>query len=174
MVSASTLTPTKNGQSKQKRWIFVILLSLLLIIFIIVSLLPTYSRQQQYAELRKNGVVTVANIQYCTTDANNRPSTVTVRCPGTFGLNNHRITTNILGLPRPLQTGNRVTVLADPSNPSTVYPQADVNSGYRTSWSNNNTYYAALGAVLLILIVISQVIYLRSESINKVSDTTNS
>jgi hypothetical protein len=106
-------------------------------------------------------VTTTATIDDCATASNNRPATVTVTCPGTFELDGRPVTEDVLGLPRALQAGDRVAVLVDPHDPSTVYPVADVRDGYRTGWLTGDTAVAALAAVLLILVLASQVLVVR-------------
>jgi hypothetical protein len=131
-------------------------LSLGLVVLIGFMLLPTWERQRQYAGLRAHGVTATATIAYCATTSNNRPASVVVTCPGTFELDGRPVTEDILGLPRPLQSGDRVAVMVDPHDPHTVYPVADVRDGYQSGWLTQDAAVAAVALVLLVLVALSQ------------------
>jgi hypothetical protein len=139
----------------------VVALCLGLVVLIGFMLVPTFERQRQYTGLRAHGATTTATIAYCATAGSNRPASVTVTCPGTFELDGAAVTEDILGLPRPLQTGDRVVVMVDPYDPHTVYPLADVRDGYHTGWLTGDTAVAAMALVLLVLVVFSQVRVVR-------------
>jgi hypothetical protein len=136
-------------------------LGLGLVVLIGFMLVPTFERQRQYAGLRAEGVTTTATIAYCASAGSNRPASVTVTCPGTFELDGATVTEDILGLPRPLRAGNRVTVMVDPHDPHTVYPLADVQNGYQSGWRTGDTTVAALALVLLALVILSQLRVVR-------------
>jgi hypothetical protein len=65
------------------------------------------------------------------------------------------------GVHTQFQTGATVTVMVDPRNRQDAYPLGDVRTGYRSGWLTNDTFIAALAAVLLALTVASQVIVVR-------------
>lgn len=153
--------PPDPGSRRGRRWLAVVALCLGLVVLIGLMLVPTFERQRQYTGLRAHGVTTTATIAYCATAGSNRPASVTVTCPGTFELDGAPVTEDILGLPRPLQTGDRVVVMVDPYDPHTVYPLADVRDGYHTGWLTGDTAVAAMALVLLVLVVFSQVRVVR-------------
>jgi hypothetical protein len=123
--------------------------------------LPTIDRQHQYATLRSRGVTTTARISYCVTAQNSQPVSSTVTCPGTFTVHGASVTTDILGLAAPLQTGATLTVIVDPQDTRDVYPLTDVRTGYQSGWLKDNSYYALLALGLLLLTLANIVIVIR-------------
>jgi hypothetical protein len=140
------------------RWPLIVLLAVVLLVVAAVAVAPTIERQRAYASLRQSGAVTTATIDYCATASNNRPSVVTVTCPGTFALGGTKVTEDILGLPHPLTGGSTVVVAVDPADPRVVYPVTDVRSGDQSGWWTGRTGVAALSLLLVALLAWRQVV----------------
>ncbi|HEX3566870.1 MAG TPA: DUF3592 domain-containing protein [Acidimicrobiales bacterium] len=146
----------------RRRWIAVGLLSLALVVLIIVMIVPTVLRQQQYATLRTRGVTTTARITYCSSSAgSNQTFAGTTTCPATFALHGTTVSEKLLGVHAQLQTGDVVTVIVDPRAPQDVYPLSDVRTGYQSGWLTRNTFIAVVAVLLLVLTIASQVIVVR-------------
>jgi hypothetical protein len=161
LVMPSAGTNSKPSASRRRTILLSIALLLGFIALIVALLFPTFERQHQYATLRDHGVTTTAYIEYCSTGGINRPSSVTVTCPGRFTVRAVTHTEDILGLPRPLQAGDAVVILVDPNDPANVYPLADVRTGYHSGWLTNDTYVAVIVAALLALTLANLVIVVR-------------
>jgi hypothetical protein len=140
----------------------VVALGLGLVVLAIACVTPTYLRQQQIAQLRARGTTAVARIDFCATASNNRPSTVTITCPGTFAVAGQSVTEDILGLSGPLQSGDEVKVIVDPANHRNVYSATAVRDGEGTGWLTAKTFVALIALALLALLIWRQVIVHRS------------
>jgi hypothetical protein len=151
---------TTTRPTAKPRWLAVSALGVGLVVLAIASIYPTYVRQQQIDRLRVAGTSTVARIDYCATASNNRPSTVTITCPGTFTVGGREITEDILGLRGPLQSGDEETVVVDPSDTRNVYAAAAVRSGAGTGWLTSRSVVALVALGLLILLIWRQIIVL--------------
>jgi len=143
------------------RWPAVLLLGCALVAVAVVSVLPTVARRHDYATLRRSGVTTVARIDYCDTATGGHPAVVTVTCPGTFTVDGHPVTRDILGLPGPLEEGTTVVVSVDPADTGVVYPLADVRTGYQSGWLTGRTALAVFALVLVALLVWRQLLVAR-------------
>jgi hypothetical protein len=156
------MTMATERSTAKARWIAVVALGLGLVVLAIAFLYPTYLRQQQIEQLRARGTTTEARIDYCATASINRPSAVTITCPGTFDVAGQSITEDILGLSGPLQSGDKVAVIFDPDNRRNVYAASAVRDGEGTGWLTSKSFVALVALVLVALLIWRQVIVLRS------------
>lgn len=148
--------------SSARRWVAICVLCLALLVLIAALTYPTFHRQGQYAALRAHGVTATARVAYCSsTVGSNQTFGGKLTCPVTFVLGGTTVAEDLLGVRRPLQTGATVAVVVDPRNRHDAYPLGDVRAGYQSGWLTNDTYLAALAAVLLVLTITSQVIVVR-------------
>ncbi len=145
-----------------RRWVATGVLCVALLVLIVVLIYPTFRRQEQYATLRAHGVTTTVRIAYCSsTVGSNQTFGGVTTCPATFVLGGRKVSEDLLGVHTQLRTGAIVSVVVDPRNPRDAYPLSDVRAGYRSGWLTNDTFVAALAAVLLALAIASQVIVVR-------------
>ena len=151
-----------RGANSGRRRVAACALGLALLVLIVALIYPTFRLQGQYATLRAHGVTTTARITYCSnTGGSNQTFGGKTTCPATFRLDGTTVSEDLLGVHTQLQTGATVTVMVDPRNPQDAYPLGDVRTGYRSGWLTNDTFIAALAAVLLALTIASQVIAAR-------------
>jgi hypothetical protein len=159
-----TTVGADRREKKGRRWVITSVLSLALLVLIVALIAPTFRRQEQYATLQDRGVTTQARIDYCAnTTGSNRAFNGVTTCPATFVLHGATVSEDLLGLPSQLHTGTTVTVVVDPENARDVYPLSDVRTGYKSGWFTDDTYFAALAAVLLAGAIASQVIVVRNQ-----------
>jgi ABC-type branched-subunit amino acid transport system permease subunit len=148
-----------RGANSGRRWVATCVLGFALLVLIVALIYPTFRRQGQYATLRAHGVTTTARITYCSnTGGSNQTFGGKTTCLATFVLDGTTVSEDLLGVDTQLQTGATVTVVVDPRNPRDAYPLGDVRGGYKSGWLTNDTFIAALAAVLLALTIASQVI----------------
>ena len=162
MVSPGSSAPSGRGANTGRRLVATGVLCLALLVLIVALIHPTVRRQGQYAALRAHGVTTTARIAYCSNSVgSNQTFGGQNTCHATFALGGTPVSEDLLGVHAQLQAGARLTVLVDPRNPQDAYPVGDVRSGYRSGWLTNDTFIAALAALLLALAIASQVIVVR-------------
>ena len=162
MVNTGRRGYSRRTANSGRRWVAVCVLCVALVGLIVFLIYPTLRRQEQYATLRAHGVTTTARIAYCSNSVGSNQTFGGVNtCRATFVLGGGTVSEDLLGVHTQLRTGDMVSVLVDPRSPQDAYPVADVRTGYRSGWLTNDTFIAALDAVLLALTIASQIIVVR-------------